>query len=238
MAKETGMSVNAFRTQLRTDLEGLCKSQGKSYDNNQARGFAFQTWVADLLMGIHDVEDFGKDHTFTTNDLKIDVAFDEEESKTLCLAQTKCESISTNPDIDETEVNDFFARHKILLTNRDWVREHASEDLNDLIADYRQRVNEGWNIAFYFVSTGTASDRIKKLVASLDAEVKTKHSNVSFILYDFYELKEQFIRSRSLEQSITDTVEIQFADDSYIEKDKPHPTVVAVVKGNTLVNLY
>src|SRR5262245_36966 len=126
MEKETGMSVNAFRGQLRTDLEGLCKSNGKSYDNNQARGFAFQTWVADLLMIIHDLEDIGKDHVFTTNDLKIDVAFDEEESKTLCLAQTKCESISANPDISETEVNDFFARHKILLNNRDWVREHAS----------------------------------------------------------------------------------------------------------------
>src|SRR5262245_6737531 len=82
MTKDPGMSVNVFRVQLRTDLEGLCKSQGKSYDNNQARGFAFQTWVADLLMGIHDIEDSGKDHVFTTNDLKIGVAFDEEESKT------------------------------------------------------------------------------------------------------------------------------------------------------------
>ena len=109
MTKEAGMSVNAFRAQLRTDLEGLCKTQGKTYDNNQARGFAFQTWVADLLVGIHDLEDTGQDHVFTTKDLKIDVAFDEEESKTLCLAQTKCESISANPDISETEVNDFFS---------------------------------------------------------------------------------------------------------------------------------
>lgn len=232
--QEVGMSVDAFRNQLRKEVEEICKSNGKSYDNNQARGFAFQVWVADLLMRIHAIDEIGEECVFTTNDLKIDIAFDEEETKTLCLSQTKHES----GDIQESEVNDFFSRHSILLNQRQWVREHASEDLNDLIADYAQRVAEGWNINFYFISTGRASDRTKKLATDLDIEIKKKHPNVNFVLYDLYSLKEQFIRSKSLEQAITETVEIQFGRGNFIEKDHPHRTIVAIVKGNTIVNLY
>jgi len=164
MATEAGMSVDAFRTHLRRDLEETCKANGKTYDNNQARGFAFQLWVSDLLLRVHDIDQAPDDTVFTTNDLKIDIAFDEEETKTLCLSQTKHES----GDVKESDVTDFFLRHSILLDQREWVREHASEELNDLISDYRQRVAEGWNINFYFISTGSASDRVKKLAAAMD----------------------------------------------------------------------
>lgn len=35
---------------------------------------------------IHGIEGDGKDYTFSSNDLKVDIAIDDEESKILCLA--------------------------------------------------------------------------------------------------------------------------------------------------------
>jgi hypothetical protein len=136
--KSVGMRVDVFVDQLRDELKKICKAQGKSYDDNQARGFAFQEWVAELLMKYHEV-DRGKDESvFTTNDLKIDVAFEDDENKILCLSQTK--NVSINSDVNESDVLDFFSRHDVFLENPEWVREHASDELHDLISDYRQRL--------------------------------------------------------------------------------------------------
>jgi hypothetical protein len=238
MGSDGSLSVEGFRATLRNELTEICRDRGGNFDSSQDRGFAFQIWAADLLLQNHEIDADGQDYVFTTRDLKIDIAFDEEETKTLCLGQTKCESISSNPDIKETEVNDFFQRHGILLDDVDWVRSHASDDLHDLICDYGQRLNEGWNINFYFVSTGTASRRVKELVAAEEDRVKKKFPNVNFILYDFYDLKEQYIRSRSVEETIAKYVDVQFSRDSVLEKTTPHRTLMAIVKGNTLVGLY
>ncbi len=238
MARDISLSVDQFRSQLKGELEKICTDLGKSYENNQHRGYAFQIWVADLLLKFHDIEGDGSDLVYTTNDLKMDVAFEDEESKTLCLAQAKCVSINSNPDIDETEVHDFFARHDVFYKDAEWVRSHASDELHDLVCDYATRLDDGWNVLFYFVSTGTASKRVNELIAAREDALRKKFPNLSFVLLDFYSLKEQYLRSRALEATIADFVDIQFPTDQIIFKDDPHRTILSIVKGNTLVGLY
>jgi hypothetical protein len=152
--KETALSTEGFRSQLKSELVTICADLGKNYDNNQHRGLAFEIWVADLLLKLNENEGDGADFVYTSNDLKIDIAFEDEEAKTLVLAQTKCESIPSNPPIEEDQVTTFFNRHRVFLDQPEWVRAHASDQLHDLICDYTNRVGEGWNILFYFVSTG------------------------------------------------------------------------------------
>jgi AIPR protein len=232
------MSVDSFRQQLRKEVTDFCETFGKNYDKEQDRGFAFQIWAAELLMRIEDVDGEPEEAVFKSNDLKIDIAFEDEDSKLLILGQTKFVSIASNPDISETEVHDFFKRHEVLRSQDDWVFENASEELYDLISDYRERLKTGWKIGYYFISTGKASDRIKKLVEGLDRQVKGTDENVSFELYDFYGLKELFVRSQAIEASISEFVDIQFAENTTISKQSPHRTLVSVVKGNALVNLF
>jgi hypothetical protein len=115
----------------------------------------------------------------------------------------------------------FFDRHKVFLSQMDWVRKHASDELYDIISDYSERVSHDWNVSFFFISTGKASDRIKNLVQLKQQDVKVKYPNVNLILWDFYGLKEEFIRSQSIEATISEAVDIQFPEDRFFIKDDP-----------------
>ena len=115
MPPSVSMSVDAFRQTLKQEVETICKDLGKSYDREADRGYAFELWVADLLVKNYDLEIDPTICTFRSKDLKIDIAFDDEESKSLVLAQTKFVSLSSNPAISEDEIVTFFDRHDIFI---------------------------------------------------------------------------------------------------------------------------
>ncbi len=236
--RDIGMSVDGFRTQLRREVETVCQDLGTNYDKEQDRGFAFEVWAAELLLRIEGTDADPADVVYKTNDLKVDIAFEEEDGKVLVFGQTKFVSIAANPNVSETEVHDFFKRHEIFWEQDKWLADNASEELHDLLADYPDRLKNGWAIKYYFLTTGSASDRVKELVRSLDKSVKIKAENVSFELHDFYGLKELYTRTRSLEATIAPFVDVQLPEGTMVIKDKPHKTLLSIVKGNALVNLY
>jgi hypothetical protein len=238
MPQSVSMNVDAFRQILKQEVEAICKDNGKSYDREADRGYAFELWAAELLIKNYDLEIDPHICTFRARDLKIDIAFDDEESKSLVLAQTKFVSVSANPDISEDECVTFFDRHDVFMKQTDWLRDHASDELHDLISDYQERVLQEWNINFYFISTGKASERIKKLIGSRQQEIKNIYPNVSLYIWDFYQLKEEYIRSQSVEATISDAVKIDFPVDKFVVKEDPHKTILAIVKGTTLAALY
>ena len=109
--------------------------------------------------------------------------------------------MKSNPGLNESEVHDFFERHGLLLT-AGWVHEHASDDLLEYVGDYKARLDDGWQMHFYFVSTGTASDRQKKLVEELEQKARKEEPGVSFNLIDFSAAKEFYVQAhrRALKQ--------------------------------------
>jgi hypothetical protein len=237
-SQSVSMSVDAFRQTLKQEVETICKDIGKSYDREADRGYAFELWIADLLIKTYDLEIDSHICTFKSNDLKIDIAFDDEESKALVLAQTKFVSLGSNPPVLEDEIVTFFDRHEIFLKQADWVREHSSDELHDLISDYPERIKQEWNIDFYFVSTGKASERIKQLVAAKQQEIKRIYPNANLYLWDFYNINEEYIRSKSIEASISEAVDIHFAADKFLIKESSHRTILSIVRGTTLSALY
>ncbi len=239
MSANVGMSVDGFKQQLKLQVEAICKDLGKSYDKEPERGYAFEIWTAELLLKIYATsESDPRACTFISNDLKVDIGFDDDEAKSLVLAQTKFVSLSSNPDLKEDEVVTFFDRHEIFLKQQDWVSKHASDELSDLVVDYSYRAENDWTIDLYFISTGKASDRIKDIVSAKETEAKKIYPNVNFYLWDFYTLKEEYIKSQSVEAAISEAVEIQFQQEKYLIKESPHKTILSIVKGNTLAALY
>jgi hypothetical protein len=91
---------------------------------------------------------------------------------------------------------------------------------------------------FFFISTGKASSRIKDLVLSKQQAIKKLSPNVNFYFWDFYQLKEEYIRSQSIEATISESVEIQFPSDQFVIKSTPHHTILSVIKGTSLASLY
>jgi hypothetical protein len=175
--------------------------------------------------------------TFSTNDLKFDVIIEDDDQKVIYFCQTKFVSVKSNPDLLESEVHDFFQRHQLLL-NGDWVHAHASDELLDYVGDYETRLDDGWQAHFYFVSTGTATPRQKKLVDELEEHAKNNHVGVSFELMDFSSIKEFYIEAQTLEAQVSDVAEFDIPQNKWLMFEKPRRTIVAVVKANTLINLY
>lgn len=231
------MSVDTFRQTLKQEIEARCKELGKSYDKEPDRGYAFELWVADLLIRNYEVDIEPETCTYRSKDLLIDLAFDDEEAKALVLGQCKFVSPS-NPDISESDVVSFFDRHEVLSKNTSWVRDHASDELHDLISDYPERLEKEWNISFYFITTGKVSERIKNLVAEKQKKINSRYPTVALNCWDFYNLKEEYIRSKSIEASISEAVELQFGRGRYLFKDSPYRTLLAIVKGTQLTALY
>jgi hypothetical protein len=54
--RDVGMSVDGFRTQLRREVENVCRDLGTNYDKEQERGFAFEVWSAELLLRIEGTD--------------------------------------------------------------------------------------------------------------------------------------------------------------------------------------
>ena len=210
----------------RLEIRGLSRTAGSRSKNGL------------LPICAHEGIDEEKITTFSTNDLCFDVIIEDDDQKVIYYCQTKYVSINSNPAVIEGEVNDFFQRHQILL-NKAWLHEHASDQLLEFVGDYEFRPNDGWQAHFYFVSTGTASDRTKKLVEELELAAKIDYGGVWFNLLDFYGMKEFYLEAQTLEAQVADVpIEFDIPRNKWLMFDKPRRTIVAVVKANTLINLY
>jgi AIPR protein len=110
--------------------------------------------------------------------------------------------------------------------------------LLDYVGDYETPLDDGWQAHFYFVSTGTATPRQKKLVAELEEKAKSDYVGVSFELMDFSAIKEFYIEAQTLEAQVSEVAEFDIPRNKWLIFEKPRRTIVAVVKANTLINLY
>ena len=174
------------------------------------------------------------DAVLLSRDLKADFVLEDNAARHLLIGQ--CKHVGASGSVDESEVNDFFARHEH-FSNTDWVRRHGSVSAVSALVDYRHWVDSGWSVSYSFFSTGKASDRITAIARAMTSSYEQRNLNITCHLYDFSGLKEYFVTSQTLEQTIPDVVEIDLPRDRFFEKLDPHPTVVAVVKGNALRNL-
>jgi len=48
-------------------------------------------------------------------------------------------------------------RHE-LFCNKEWVDKYGSEDASEFPGDYRDKIENGYSVAYYFVSTGMATE--------------------------------------------------------------------------------
>lgn len=232
------ISVNEFRKIIREEVEGQALLHGLKHDTNSGRGQAFQYWVANIFTSEdHGFETDPEESLLFENDLKADIVLEDNNRQHLLIAQTKFRSVSDNPPIDETEVNDFFHRHEHFLDST-WVRKHGSQQAIDFLSDYADKIQQGYTVELCFVSTGTASERIKELEQRANNKYKQASIPVKCRLLDFLRIKELYIRTKSLEDEIPLEVRIMLPEQKWIEKKGPYPTVVAIVKGNALRDLY
>jgi hypothetical protein len=231
----SGMSVKEFQKRLTEETAAIAAAERWNLDNNVQRGLAFQLWVARVISRFEmTFETAPEDALMRSKDLKADLVFDDPSSRHLLICQCKRQPFSA--PVDETEVNDFFHRHEHFL-ERDWVAKHGSAEAKLALQDYKERLANGYSVTYYFISTGDASSRTAELALSSGAQYRKRGIPIDCQLLDFKGLKDYFLRSLSLEESIPDVVEIELPSNQFFFKERPYPTLVAVVKGNSLRNL-
>ena len=237
----TKISTKEFSKLLRERMLEIGEEQGWEVDSAPYSGYAFQLWAAETITDYDQgMETEPVESLLISKDLKADIVLEDSIRKHMIIGQCKFSSLSKRRPIDETEVNDFFNRHAHFM-DRKWVRSHGSEHAFELLGDYADRIADGWNINYYFLSTGDASPRVSELVDRQNAEYAQNDASINCRLYDFSALKDFYTRSKSLEASIPDEVRIDLQVGKFferIDKKRGYKTIVTVLKGNSLRNLY
>ncbi len=218
------------------ELKAVCSERGWSYDNNAQRGWAFQLWVAELFCRREGLDVSSEEAVFFNNDCGIDIILEDQNQKRYYLIQAKV--MRPSALVDEAEVSHLCDRHRLFL-DREWVKKHVTQDMQfDVLGGYEDLLKSGYSVHYYFVTTATAAERVKDVVASHQSEINRDEPAISLDVLDFSALKEFYIEAETLEQSIPELVEFQLPQGSFTIKEKPHKTLLAVIKGNALVNLY
>jgi len=228
------LSVKNFRDILTSQLGEISVEYGLGASNYD-RGIVFQRWVARLISDAERNWETDPDEAVLfTNDLGSDLVFEDSINRALLLVQ--CKYYTPQSAADEDEIVSFFGRHDSYL-DAAWVRDHGSADAIERLVDYRERIEDGWTAEYRFVTTASSNERKDELEEQANERYKDS-ATVFCELIDFTGLKDYYARSRSQQQSIPDSVDMQLRSDSFIIRDQPLRTLVAVVKGNSLRDLY
>lgn len=234
----THLSTKGFQTKLREGMELSAEKNGWNQDSTSGRGYAFQHWVAEVFCNYDQgIETDPQDALLFSNDLKADIVLEDTSRKHLILAQCKYVSLSKSRLIDEESVNDFFGRHDF-YSDRAWIEQNGSIQAQEALRDYGDKIADGYSVDMYFVSTGSVSERVAKLAEHYTERYANRDLIIRCYLLDGVGLKDFYVRSLSLDASVPEEVRIQLPSERSIHKQQPFETVIALIKGNTLRDLY
>ena len=238
MDSQTRVSVTEFKKIINTETETIAGDLGWNYGVNVYRGYSFQIWVSKLFCNIYPGIDTEPDESVTySKDLTADLVLEDSAQKILRVVQCKFAGLSKPRNINETEVNDFFHRHEHFM-KRKWVRKYGSDLTFDLLGDYAEKCRDGYSINYYFVSTAHSTDRVIELAKTCAQNYESQDLNITCEVIDFSALKELYVQSLSLQEVIPEKVILRLPEGKFFVKNEPHPTVIASIKGNALINLF
>ena len=175
------------------------------------------------------------DYICRGNDLKIDVVLEDEIGKRIQLIQAAWRS----KDLEEDKVAAFFDVPDVIIHHQ--YAETGGDQIQDLIADFAMKVDDGWEILLRFVTNISVANR-KKLQELVDAKNETYLQQERSITCELLGAAELAKRDEELTSAIrgglVDEVSLHFQEDKFVELKEPYRTVIGVIKANELVNLY
>jgi hypothetical protein len=167
------LSVKEFERQLKNEVQSTAKDLGWNFDTNTERGYAFQLWVANLFSEYDQGYDTDpEDALLKARDLKADIILEDSTRQYLLIGQCKYVSLGSGR-VNEEEINDFFHRHEYFM-DREWVKAHGSKMAFEALGDYKEKMERGYIVDFYFVTTGKASERIYEISEKVNEEYRKK----------------------------------------------------------------
>ncbi len=240
-ATPSDISVKEFANILDSKIREICKSDNLNYDDNKHRGRALAIYIAQLFIENDDDIETDLDDSLLgdSKDYGIDIHLEDNNNKRIFLIQSKHTGSSKQARakaIPEDEVKALFSKHDDLM-NEEKIQKHANQRAKMKLLSYRDQ-SVDHQIKFIYVSTGKITERITNLVNEYNNLYSEKNLNIKCEVYDFSELKKLHINIQTSEDVIPSEFKAQIPIDSYIVKETPKKTLLAIIKGNSLVSFY
>ena len=239
---KNNFSTNEFTNLLADSVKIICKEKQLNFDTEAHRGEAFSIWCINLMKNIHNLDDDSDDKLMGgSSDLKIDFVLQDDTEKIIYLVQTKFLSMGKRAkkrgDVDIDDLKVFCERHT-KLQDSDWIRKYGNNLIIGKLLDYKDLVEEGYKFNFFYVTTANTTSRSEEIINDQLKIYEDLKEEVNIELIDFTKLKEIYTNSLSSEQSIPDEVTFDIPEDKFIIKNEPRQTLLAIVKGSSIIALY
>ena len=236
-----GYSVKEFQSYLKEQVEKICSDENLTYDNEKQRSRAFNLWIARLYKENNRYIDTDPEDALLgeRSDLKIDLFLEDTNDNVIYLIQsefTGTSKKSKSANVEEAKVSEFFNNHDNLM-DRAWVRKYGNKRAVSYLSDYKKLIEDDFRFKYIFISTASASDRVKEAVQKANRKYEKKNINIECMLYDFSDFKDLVSQAESVEAKIPDFVEFYVPKDQMFIKENPKLTVVTALKANAIEDL-
>ncbi len=223
------MSKPFVKNTIVPELKEICSAENLDINTSQGIGTAFQMWVRNLLL--KDNQSIDKDEIddtfFLAKDEGVDMILYAHDSQLCYVVQTKYK----NPDsyVKRDDIMGFFSLHKSIMRRGYFDKPGMSNLSIEALSEYKQRIKDGWGAKWIFATTG-------KLPVEFEAQ--QQDDNIEYLVYDSTRMKDVLKEANSQESAIPDKVDFPIPNDSYVELFEPRHTLIAIIKGNELRNIY
>jgi hypothetical protein len=175
------------------------------------------------------------DNIFRTNEGGVDGYLEDDTNKIVMLIQAKY----GKGRMDEEELNSFLNIPNTLMSpERDDYLSHLDPRVRAVLAPLNERMKDKWGIVLRFATNRPPSDRETQLVKAADAQFKDRGLRISCEIVGQENLKAIWHEVVSGAAAIQAPVDINFRKNHYLEFSTPRPTIVGVLSGNELANLW
>jgi len=215
---------------IKPEIKDICMEKELNIDNKSDQGWAFQLWLARLLSKYNQNIDTDEidDSIFSSKDGGIDIILNDRNQNHSYVIQAKY----TERHVKTEDIDGFFAKQAIYTSDNFLQEREISQTSREAIQEYIYQMENGWQTTWIFATTGKIPQRYEA------GDQQSANDMINFKIWNSDELRKIYNQTMSQEQSIPDEVNFDIPQKRYIEFDDPRKTLIAVVKGNKIRDLY
>ena len=213
------MAENFFKDYIKPEMEKIKEEEGITQD-----GIAFQYWIAKLLCEYNHEIDKSDRRILISKDGGVDVILFSPNQELMYLIQAKYTGKSK-----AVKREDILGFDKLRDSiNYDWLdrQKDLAENAKEALHEYLYNKENNWQIEWKFITNGKIPDGLRDN-EKLECEI-----------YGTTELKEIYKQSKSQIEPIPESITFDVSNKKFIELDTPRKTLIAIVKGNQIKDLY
>jgi hypothetical protein len=227
------LSARGFWRTVTKEVRRTAHGYGWQLGDSTEHGYAFQRWIAEIILsaepGLNAKPD---DAMLCSDDLNADLVFENAAGTRLLIVRARYQPRGRT--VAEHPVSVFFSRHDKYMS-RDWVLSRGSGLAAESLAGYQKKLDSGYSVAYYFISTGDAPPKLFDLAKSCSDRYAEQGLNIVCEVFDFGRLKNYYERSLSLAAPVPSEGELRVDD---VQKHRLFSGIVKVLEANVLRNLY